>query len=111
MLNSRTGQQMPLDVGLLEDFEANRDRLDVAAAAGRVEAPWLIVHGRDDATVPFEEARALLSAGSGARLLPVDGAGHTFEVGHPFTGSSPELDRAVDATVAHLARTLEPEAP
>jgi hypothetical protein len=33
----------------------------------------------------------------------IEGAGHTYEVGHPFGRASPALDRAVDATVAHFA--------
>ncbi len=111
VLNGRTGQQMPLDLTLLEDYEANRDRLDVLAAAGRVEAPWLVAHGTEDETVPFREGRALAEAGSAARLLPVEGAGHTFGAAHPFTASNPALDRVVDATLAHFERTLaaEPE--
>ena len=106
ILNSRTGQQMPLDVGLLEDFEANRDRLDVLAAAARLDRPWLIVHGVDDLTVRSDEARSLARAAPKARLVLVDGAGHTFEARHPFAGGTPALDRALDPTLAHFARHL-----
>lgn len=109
VVNGRTGQRMPLDVTLLDDFEANRARFDVEAAARRVEAPWLVVHGREDETVSFEEAEVLARAGRDAQLVPVEGAGHTFGVGHPFAASAPALDRAVDATAAHLGRTLSPD--
>jgi dienelactone hydrolase len=102
ILNSRTGQQMPLDVGLLEDFEAHRARLDIGAAAAAVEVPWLIVHGRNDETVSVDEGRALARAARQGRLVLVDGAGHTFEARHPFAGSTPQLDQALDATVAHF---------
>ena len=68
----------------------------------------IIASYRDDETVAFSEARELVGARPEARLVPVERAGHTFNVGHPFTGSSPELDRAVEATVSHLGRTLEP---
>ena len=106
ILNSRTGQQMPLEVGLLEDFEANRDRLDIPAAAARLDRPWLIVHGVGDLSVRSDEARSLARAAQKARLVLVDGAGHTFEARHPFAGGTPALDRALDATVAHFARHL-----
>jgi dienelactone hydrolase len=106
VLNSRTGQQMPLDVGLLEDFEANRERLDVLSGAARLERPWLIAHGTDDPTVSVEEARTLARVAPSARLLLVDGAGHTFEARHPFTAGTPELDRVVEATIAHFAKHL-----
>ncbi len=113
--NARTGQQMPLDVGLLEDFEANRERLDVEGAAAAVRAPWLIVHGAEDESVPVYEAERLARAASrtatggprpGARLRIVEGAGHTFEVGHPFEAPSPELEDAVEASVDHFREHL-----
>ncbi len=106
IMNERTGQQMPLDVGLLEDFEANRERLDIPSAAAQLEMPWLIVHGRDDRTVPAEEGRALAAAGRHGRLVLVGGAGHTFEARHPFEESTSQLDEALDATVSHFARHL-----
>lgn len=40
-----------------------------------VRCPVLLVHGRDDATVPFDDARRLRRAALDARLLAVDG-GH-----------------------------------
>lgn len=106
VLNSRTGQEMPLDVGLLDDFEANRERLHIAAAARRVSVPWLIVHGLDDETVGPDEGRRLAGLASSGRLVLVEGAGHTFEARHPFTGSTPQLDRALQATVEHFDRYL-----
>jgi len=106
IMNARTGQQMPLDVGLLEDFEANRSRLHIPDAAKRIDVPWLIVHGRDDLTVKSDEGRALADAARQGRLVLVDGAGHTFEARHPFGGSTPQLDVALDATIAHFARSL-----
>lgn len=107
VMNSRTGQQMPLDVGLLEDFEAHRERLDIGAAAEVLDVPWLIVHGRNDETVSVEEGRALARAARQGRLVLVDGAGHTFEARHPFSGSTPQLDQALDATLAHFQPYLE----
>lgn len=106
VLDTRTGQQLPLDVALLEDFERNRTRLDVTARSRSVAAPWLIVHGVDDVTVHAEEARELARAAPGARLVLVEGAGHTYEVGHPFRSPSPQLEEATDATLRHFARHL-----
>jgi pimeloyl-ACP methyl ester carboxylesterase len=106
VLNGRTGQQMPLDVTLLEDYEANAGRLDVTVRAGVVSAPWLIVHGEDDLTVSPADAQILVGEGQNARLHRVPGAGHTFEVGHPFKGPSPQLEDATTATVRHLLARL-----
>ncbi len=107
VLNGRTGQQMPLDLTLLEDFEANRSRLDVLAAATQVSVPWLVLHGSEDSTVSSADGEALVAAGPTARLHRVDRAGHTFEVGHPFTAPSPELDEALTVTTRHLGAHLE----
>lgn len=108
VLNQRTGVQMPVGVGLLEDFEAHREALDVAHAAARVGCPWLILHGTDDLTVWPGEAEALARANPAARLHRVHGAGHAFETAHPFEGATPQLREAMDRTLEHLRRHLEP---
>jgi uncharacterized protein len=108
VLNGRTGQHMPLDVTLLEDFEANREALDVERAAARVEAPWLIVHGTDDTTVEVEDARRLARANPSARLHLVEGAGHTFGAVHPFAGAPRELAEAADHAIRHFRAHLAP---
>jgi dienelactone hydrolase len=135
VVNARTGEKMPLNLTLLEDFEANRARLDVTAAAkrlggrlggrlpgrldGRLDGrltggagsgdgdgiPWLLVHAADDAAVRPDEARRLSKANPAAELLWVDGAGHTFEVRHPFKAPPPAAYEGVALrTVAHFAR-------
>jgi len=106
VLDTRTGVHLPLDVALLDDFEANRERLDVLAAARELEVPWLLVHGVEDLTVPVEEGRELARASGRARLVEVEDAGHTFEVDHPFEGPTPALDRALEVTVAHFLQHL-----
>ena len=104
--NARTGQQMPLDLTLLDDYEENRRRLDIGAAATELRTPWLIVHGTNDMTVPADEGRDLAGAAPNGSLVLVEGAGHTFEARHPFQGPTPELDAALDATRAHFRRHL-----
>ena len=106
VMNARTGQQMPMDVSLLEDFETNKVRLDIPSAAGRIESSWLIVHGREDETVPSDEARALATEAAHARMVLVDGAGHTFQARHPFESSPPELDEALRCTIQHFEHHL-----
>lgn len=108
VLNSRTGQQMPLDVTLLEDLEVRGEALSVERAAGRVEAPWLILHGSDDETVSVEEAMRLARARPGARLRLVEGAGHTFGAAHPFSGPGGALRTVMTATLEHFRAHLRP---
>lgn len=101
VVNGRTGQELPMGLGLLEDVETNRLKLDLEAAAGRRHAPWLIVHGSADESVAPSEADRLSAAASGEHeLLRIDGAGHTFGAKHPFAGPTPHLVTAMNATQA-----------
>ena len=105
--NARTGQVLPLYTDVLDDIEQNADRLDIAEAAGRVRAPWLIIHGTQDESVDFKEAKALAAeAPKTARLLPIERGGHTFGATHPWRASTPELESVFDATLDWLTTHL-----
>jgi pimeloyl-ACP methyl ester carboxylesterase len=108
VLNARTGQLMPLGIGLLEDVEQNRDRLDVLAAVERLNLPYLILHGSQDESVSVSEAEEIRAAhpGEGVRLERIDGAGHTFGAVHPFEGSTAHLDRIIDLSVEWFSQHL-----
>ncbi|MBI4537985.1 MAG: alpha/beta fold hydrolase [Gemmatimonadetes bacterium] len=104
VLNHRTGQQMPVNVSLLEDLEANRERLDVLRAASEITVPWLIVHGEDDTSVLSRDAEALAARArrSVARLELLAATGHTFGVMHPFAATTAALEQAVALTLRHF---------
>lgn len=107
VVNARTGQQLALGVGLLDDVERNRQALDLEAAAGRRQAPWLIVHGDADESVPVAESAGLAAAAAPPaerRLLA--GAGHTFGARHPFAGPTPDLIQALNLTQRWYRRYL-----
>jgi dienelactone hydrolase len=106
--NARTGEVLPLYTDVLDDIERNAAALDIGAAAGRIQVPWLIVHGSADEAVSLAEGESLAQAarGPGAKALTIDGAGHTFGAVHPWSGSTPALDRVFDATLAFLAAEL-----
>ena len=106
VLNQRTGQHLPLSIDLLEDYEANRERLDLRRVAASVEVPWLIVHGKEDLTVSVQEAERLTNRSGTARLHLIEGAGHTFETMHPFTGSTPALEEALASSSRHFLSYL-----
>lgn len=107
VVNARTGQELEIGAAVLEDLEANRELLDIEAAAGSRTAPWLIVHGEQDETVPIDEAETLASvAKPPASLLRIPDASHTFGVSHPFTGPTPQLVEAMNATQSWLRQRL-----
>jgi pimeloyl-ACP methyl ester carboxylesterase len=53
-------------------------RHDIPAAAARVRAPWLILHGGGDEVVTPDHAESLADANPGARLLVHPDADHRF---------------------------------
>lgn len=102
--NARTGQQMPMYLDLLEDYEANRDRLNIAGNVKKLKEsgkPQLIIHGTNDETVPVEEAKDLKSWNPNAELIFLDNANHTFGGMQPWkdAGLPRDMEQAVELTV------------
>ncbi len=109
VVNQRTGETLPLSTELLDDVEQHAGgALDIEAAAARISAPWLIVHGTADDSVPFQEAEVLAAAAprASSRLLAVEGANHGFGAVHPFAGPTADLERVFDETTAWFSRHL-----
>lgn len=104
--NSRTGQIMRLDTGLLDDVELHgKTKLNIEAAAGRIRIPWLIVHGTADETVPSSEAERLHSVSPGVSTLRlIEGANHGFGATHPLAEVPPVLEKVVLETVKFFVR-------
>ena len=109
VVNARTGQELPVGLALLEDVERHLAELDLRAAAAQRHAPWLIVHGERDETVPVAEADVLAAAAAPpVELLKLADADHTFGARHPFAGPTPSLIAALNATQTWLLRHLRP---
>jgi uncharacterized protein len=109
IVNTRTGQRLPLYPDVLDDIERHAlTRLDILGAAARLTIPWLILHGTADESVSALEAEALHAAGraAGARHLPIEGAGHTFGTVHPWQGDTPHFRLVADETLGFLAAHL-----
>jgi dienelactone hydrolase len=107
-VNARTKQDMFVNYAYLEDIQANRDRYSLDLAVSQITIPYLTVHGTTDESVAVDAAHRLHSyAETGqAELALVEGGTHTFGTKHPFEGSTPTLDQAIDRTVAWFRRWL-----
>jgi uncharacterized protein len=107
-VNARTKQDMFVNYSYLEDIQANRERYSLDLAVSQLTIPYLTVHGTDDESVPVDAARRLHSAAKPGRaeLALVEGGTHTFGTKHPFEGSTPALDQAIDRTTAWFRRWL-----
>ena len=84
VLNSRTKQQMPHNYQFYEDFITNKDRLNIEAATKRIKIPHLIIHGKDDPSVLFNEAENLNVWNSKNTLFAIENANHVFNSKHPW---------------------------
>jgi dienelactone hydrolase len=115
VVNKRTGQAFRMGRGWYEDLTHHRGgALDVTAAARRLRAPILLVHGSDDESVPVEEAheieRAALDSESGrsgrVETMIIAGGSHTLGAVHPLLETTPELERAQARTRDFFVATL-----
>jgi pimeloyl-ACP methyl ester carboxylesterase len=104
--NSRTGQLMRLETDLLDDVELHgKTKLNIEAAAAKVKAPWLIIHGTADDTVPSSEAEHLHSLSKGMSTLRlIEGANHGFSATHPLNEVPPVLEKVVLETAKFFVR-------
>ncbi len=109
VVNSRTGQQLALGLELLADIEDNAAELDLEAAAARRTAPWLIVHGTGDDSVPAGDGERLFAAAADpCSIERIPETGHTFGAAHPFSGPTPHLIQVFNATQTWFRRHLGP---
>jgi pimeloyl-ACP methyl ester carboxylesterase len=107
---ARDTQASPLRVGigLLEDLERNKERLDILRAARALRIPWYILHGREDLTVPVREAE-LLAECSGSPLTTLallESIGHLYNAASPEEDGYKTLERILSMTIAWLQNNL-----
>ncbi len=86
--NSRTNQEMPMHYQIVENYRANRERLQIPEAIKTLKIPVLVMHGTDDQTVDAEAARMLKRWNPAVALDIMDGADHTFGGTHPWKRNS-----------------------
>jgi DNA-binding CsgD family transcriptional regulator len=58
-------------------------QIDVTPLASKVKAPTLVLHARQDATIPVEEGRLLASTIPGARFVQLESKNHILLEGEP----------------------------
>ena len=103
-VNQRTKQVMRMSTRVLDDYESNRERLDIGAAAASLPAPLLVIHGARDESVPVGEGEAIAAAAPDASMVVIGKAGHTFNAIHPLVHVPFELVLAAELS-AHFVMT------
>jgi len=104
--NSRTNQNMPLDFQLVENFRANKKRLQVPEAVRQLSIPMLSIHGSNDPTVPVQAVKQISSWNPQVQIEIIEGAGHTFGGTHPFEDDQlpDNLKKVADLSIEFLNR-------
>lgn len=101
--NARTGQMMRMSTAILDDFEKNRDRFDVARSVRELNVPLLVVHGANDETVNVDDAFKLSDMNALASRLIVPNATHTYGATHPLVTVPAPLLLAARVTSKFIA--------
>lgn len=109
VLNGRTGQNMPLNYQLVENCQANKARLDIAAATEKLDVPVLLLHGEKDETLPVQMAHELHACNPYAELFLLPECDHSFGGSHPYSDSElpAQAKAAADKTISFFQEAIE----
>ncbi len=103
----RTQRVLRIEAPLFRDLRTRAKELDVAAAVADLRAPFLLLHGSDDARAPLAEARALFFSNSlRADLQVLRGVGADLGVVHPMAEPPDAARAALAASVAFFRERL-----
>ncbi|HEX7151851.1 MAG TPA: alpha/beta fold hydrolase [Thermoanaerobaculia bacterium] len=101
--NARTKQIMRMGPAILDDYEANAERLDILAAASRLRVPLLVLHGERDESVPVNEAQRIAAQAHDVSLAIVKNASHTYNAIHPLVHVPFQLSLAAELSAHFVA--------
>jgi len=108
-LNTRTHQIMRQNISLLDDIENNKEtELNIRVAVNKLNRPLLIAHGVQDMAVPISEAEQLYEWSDKAKteLYKIYSTGHTFDIVHPFKGTTDKFEKLLDKTIHFFVNNL-----
>jgi len=101
IMNARTKQIMRLNEILLDDIEQNTSGLlNMQNNLKNLTRPYLIIHGDQDLAVPISEAEQIYfwSNKATTELFKISGTGHTFDIKHPFEGTTIAFEKILEKT-------------
>ncbi len=81
--NGRTKQELPLFYAQFEDFQVNKEKLNIEESVKKLQQPLLIIHGTEDTSVLLEEGENI-ARWSGKELTNIPNTAHTFDSKHPW---------------------------
>lgn len=84
VVNSRTGQELPIYFDVYDDYSENYNRLHLPSLLPSIEQDALVIHGNEDAVVPLLAAEKIVEKLPNGKLLAIDGGDHVFGARHPW---------------------------
>lgn len=84
-------------------------QIDVTELAKQVTVPTLVLHGRSDAAIPFEEGRRLAALIPDARFVPLDSRNHILVADEPAWDRFLAEIHAFLGVIGSEGETAEPE--
>lgn len=103
VLNGRTNQKMPLDNVILEDLERQKERYDILKRlANGPRFPIVLIQGSEDGSHLRKGSAKLISLRPDVDWVHIPGGNHTFCTVHPFKGTTPQLDQALQASLVFI---------
>ncbi|MFC2130232.1 alpha/beta hydrolase family protein [Bacteroidota bacterium] len=99
--NQKTNQMLKMNLSYLEDVDNNRDLFNLSNTIAGLDTAVLLIHGRQDVTVPLKEAEMLIKADRNNIITTeiIEKTGHTYGIEHPFQGTTPALEKAINKTI------------
>jgi pimeloyl-ACP methyl ester carboxylesterase len=82
--NARTHQNMPHYFQFYQDFENNKERLDVEKACVKLDIPALFIHGTKDESVKPDHSENLHRWTKASQIKWIENANHTFGAKEPW---------------------------
>ncbi|SHN79229.1 Lysophospholipase, alpha-beta hydrolase superfamily [Paenibacillus sp. ov031] len=104
--NGRTGQQMPLDVSILEDLDAHKERYAIIDRLASSPLRVALIQGTEDGTRLRDGSAALVQARPDIPWHQIPGGSHTFNTVHPFKESTTQLEQAIAETLRQIANWI-----
>ena len=102
--NARTGQQMPIRKVVIDDVDEHKDEYDLLAKVAQMEKPLLIMQGEKDYERLVKGAGRLHQAAKNSELHWIKEGNHTWNTRHPFAGTTPQLEEAIETTASFIQR-------
>lgn len=104
--NGRTGQQMPLDVVILDDMDKQQARYDILNRIKDASFNIALIQGSDDSIHLRRGSSQLVQIRPDIPWIHIPGGNHTFNAVHPFQGTTPPLEEALRASLLFISQTL-----